>query len=231
MIKLIPNTRLIRVLGLASALTITGILSACAPVVVGGAAATTTAVIVDRRTVGEQMDDKTIEFKVASNIRGILPDNARVNNIAYAGLVILTGDVPTENLKQQAAAKTKEVERVKRVINEIRVGDVTPLSVRTNDTWITSKVKTALLNAEQVPFRTILTTTERGNVYLLGRVTENEANRATHVASTVDGVNRVVKAFEIVSEASIAHENKNNQNQTQTQSTSSGSDVQAMPIN
>lgn len=230
MIKLTPKASFIRILSLAFVLTVTGILSACAPIVVGSAAATTTAVVVDRRTVGEQMDDKTIEFKVASNIRSILPDDARVNNISYAGLVILTGDVPNDNLKQQAAKQAQDVERVKRVINEIRVGDVTPLSVRTNDTWLTSKVKTALLNAEQVPFRTILTTTERGNVYLLGRVTQNEADRATHVTSTVDGVNRVIKAFEIVSEASITSKNKETK-EPQKQSTESESDVQAMPIN
>lgn len=222
------NNNLIRILGLSAALAFTGILSACAPVVVGSAVATTTTVIVDRRTVGEQMDDKAIEIKVSSNVRSILPDNARVNNISYAGLVVLTGDVPNESIRQQASEIAQNVDRVNRVINEIRIGDETPLSVRTNDTWITSKVKTALINADQVPFRTILVTTERGNVYLLGRVTKNEADRAAHVVSTIDGVNRVIKAFEIVSEASIATETKNTAN---TKVEDSNQDVQAMPIN
>lgn len=228
MIKYVTNIGFIRILGLTTFLAISGLLSACAPVIVGGAAATTTAMAIDRRTVGEQIDDQSIELKVSSRIREILPDNARINNISYAGLVILTGDVPSENIKQLAATKTQEVEKVKRVINEIRVGDVTPLSVRTNDTWLTSKIKTALINAKDVPFRTILVTTERGNVYLLGKVTHDEANRASYVASTVNGVNRVVKAFEIISAASIANETNNSQTTSENHSSEG---VQAMPVN
>lgn len=179
-------------------------LSGCGLLVVGGTAATTASVASDRRTTGEQVEDQAIELKVAAEMRKLFPgDNARINTTSYAGLVLLTGDVPTEQDKQRAESAAKQVEKVKKVVNELRAGEVTPLSVRTNDTWLTSKVKTTLINTKGVPTRTIIVTTERGIVYLLGKVTAQEGQMAGTAASGVSGINKVVKLFDIVSAASI----------------------------
>ena len=192
--------RLTLVLALGSSLTLAG----CGAVIVGGAAATTAMVATDRRTAGEQLEDKTIELKAASEMTGTFGDRARVNATSFAGVVLLTGDVPTQQDKAQAERVAAGIEKVRKVINELRVGENTPLSVRTNDTWLTSKVRTALINTKEVPSLTIVVTTERGVVYLLGRVTEAEGQRAAKAAAMVTGVNKVVKLFEIVSPESVA---------------------------
>ena len=196
------NTQRFLLAGLALA-GLTG-LAGCGALVVGGAAATTAVVATDRRTTGEQVEDQAIEMKTAAEMRRLFEDKARVNATSYAGLVLLTGDVPTAQDKQKAEEAAKQVEKVKRVVNELRVGDVTPVSVRTNDTWLTSKVRSTLINTKEVPSRTILVTTERGVVYLLGKVTDHEGQRAAKATASVSGINKVVKLFQIVSPESIA---------------------------
>ncbi|MGE4369995.1 MAG: BON domain-containing protein [Burkholderiaceae bacterium] len=186
-------------------------LSGCGAILVGGAAATTAVVVTDRRTAGEQVEDQTIEMKAAAELRKLFQnnENARVNATSYDGLVLLTGDVPTEADKASAEETVKAIRNVKRISNEIRIGAPTPISVRTNDTWITSKVRTTLINTKEVPSLTIVVTTERGIVYLLGKVTEDEGRRAARAAAHVPGVNKVIKLFEIVSPESVAHEPMN----------------------
>lgn len=179
-------------------------LAGCGLLVVGGTAATTAVVATDRRTAGEQVEDQAIEMKAAAEMRRLFQDTARVNVSSYQGLVLLTGDVPTAQDSQKAEAAAAKVEKVRRVVNQLRVGDITPVSVRTNDTWLTSKVKTALINTKEVPSRTISITTERGIVYLMGKVTAPEAERAAKVAASVTGINKVVKLFNVVSAESIA---------------------------
>lgn len=175
-------------------------LSACAPIVIGGAAATTAMMATDRRTAGEQVDDKAIDVKINFEARKVLGENpGRVSGSSYAGQVLLVGDVPTAQDSQHIAAAVKQIDSVKEVINRLRVGAPTELSVRTNDSWITTKVTTALINAKDVPSRTISVTTERGIVYLQGLVTQQEGDRAARAASTVPGVTEVVKLFEYVS--------------------------------
>ncbi len=179
-------------------------LAGCGLLIVGGTAATTAAVATDRRTTGEQVEDQAIELKVAAEMRKLFPNGkARVNSVSYAGLVLLTGDVPSEQDKQRAESAAKQVEKVKKVVNELRVGEITAVSVRTNDTWLTSKVKTTLINTKDVPSRTIVVTTERGIVYLLGKVTAQEGQLAGTAVSGVSGVNKVVKLFDVVSAASL----------------------------
>ncbi len=206
-------------------------LNACAPLVVGGAAATTAVVATDRRTAGEQVEDQSIELKVASRMRQLVDGKGRVNATSYAGVVLLTGDVPDESTKAKATEEAQKVEMVKKVYNQLRVGDITPISVRSNDTWITSKVKTALINAKEVPTRTMTVTTERGNVYLMGRVTEPEAQRAVKVVSGVKDVNKVVRAFEIISEETLAkYTEEDKKKEANSQSESNDSGVEAIPI-
>ena len=180
-----------------------GALSGCAPLVVGGAAATTAVVATDRRTAGEQVEDHAIEMKAGSEMRKLVGEKGRVNTVSYAGNVLLMGDVPTEQDKQQAENVVSKIEKVNRVVNQLRVGTLTELSVRTNDTWLTSKVRTALINTKEVPSRTIVVQTERSVVYLLGKVTDAEGQRAAKAAASVSGVSKVVKLFEIISPESL----------------------------
>jgi osmotically-inducible protein OsmY len=181
-------------------------LSGCGLFVVGGTAATSAVVATDRRTAGEQVDDQTIELRVSSEMNKAFGDKARVLGTSYAGRLLLVGDVPTEADRQQAETIARGITKVRLVDNYIRVGDITPLSVRTNDTWLTSKVKSQLVATENVPFRTIKVTTERGVVYLMGKVTEEEGRRAATVAAGISGVNKVVKLFTIVARESLLTE-------------------------
>lgn len=192
---------LLAAVGLAALTSLHG----CAPLVVGGAAATTALVAADRRTAGEQVEDKAIELKITNEMQRLFTDRqgVRINAHSYAGQVLLVGDVPSEQDKQRAGEAAQAVDKVVRVINELRVGAITPISVRTNDAWLTSKVSGTLINTKDVPSRTINVTTERGIVYLQGRVTEDEAARAAIAAAGVAGVNKVVKLFEIVPAGSL----------------------------
>jgi len=178
-------------------------LSGCGLLVVGGTAATTALVATDRRTAGEQVDDQTIELRVSSEMNKAFGDKARIAGMAYAGRLLLVGDVPTDADRQQAVDIARAITKVREVDDHIRVGDLTPLSVRTNDAWLTSKVKSQLVAADNVPFRTIKVTTERGIVYLMGKVTATEGELAAKVASGITGVNKVVKLFQIVSRESL----------------------------
>lgn len=208
-----------------------GALSGCAPLVVGGAAATTAVVATDRRTTGEQVEDQAIEMKAGAEMRKLVGDKGRVNVVSYAGQVMLLGDVPTEQDKQRAEELASKVEKVKRVYNQLRVGEITPISVRTNDSWLSTKVTTTLINTKDVPTRTIVVTTERGVVYLMGRLTEAESQRAGKAAAGVGGINKVVKLFEIVSEESVRVPSSSAAPVTDTPQPDAGSpDVQTMPV-
>lgn len=209
-------------LGLAGSITLSG----CAAIAVGGVAATTASVATDRRTAGEQVEDQSIEMKAGAEARKLVGEqDARINTNSYAGHLLLVGDVPTEELRQQAEANISKVAKVRKVYNYLRVGDVTSLSVRSNDSWLTTKVRTALINTKEVPSRTISVTTERGVVYLQGKVTTTEGERAAIAAAGVEGVNKVVKLFEYVSPASVQQE----QNQTSTNSSNTSSNTSSTP--
>jgi len=156
-----------------------------------------------RRTAGEQLDDESIELKAGSEMRQLVGEQGRVAATAYAGLVLLTGDVANAQQKQKAGEIVSRIPKVRRVVNELRIGPITELSVRTNDTWITSKVRGNLINTKEVPSRTMVVQTERGVVYLLGKVTAAEGERAGKVAAGVPGVSKVVKLFDIISPASL----------------------------
>lgn len=184
----------------AAALLALAQLSACVPLAIGGAATTTALVATDRRTAGEQVDDKSINIKVSMEASKILDGKpGRVDGSSYAGQVLLVGDVPSAEDSQRIATGVEKIDSVKEVINRLRVGAVTELSVRSNDGWITTKVTTALINTKDVPSRTISVTTERGVVYLQGFVTKKEGDLAARAASTVPGVNKVVKLFQYIS--------------------------------
>jgi len=174
-------------------------LTACIPLLIGGAAATTGMVIVDRRTVGEQVEDKSIELKIGGQFRENFGDAVRATVTAYDGVVLITGDTISREFKSRATEIARKVENVKSVSNQLDVvKDLASFGVVSNDIWITSKVMTTLATTKDIPSRTIVVTTDRGVVYLMGLVTQREGDMAAAATAKVSGVKRVEKLFQIV---------------------------------
>lgn len=180
------------------ALAASVLLSACAPLIIGGAAGTVM-VASDRRTAGTQLEDETIELRAAANIRDQLGTRVRASVTAYNRVALVTGEVGNAADKQAVERVVAGVQNVRQVVNELAVQATPSLLDRSNDTLITGKVKAAFIDAK-VPVLAVKVTTERGVVYLLGRVTTEEANRATEAARTVSGVTRVVRLLEFISQ-------------------------------
>jgi osmotically-inducible protein OsmY len=180
----------------AFAVAASPLLSGCVPLVIGAAVAGTAMVVADRRSVGAQADDESIELKISNNIGGSFGDRVHVNATSYNGIVLLTGEVPTAELKTQVEQIARTTPKVRRVDDELAVGAVTSLGARSNDSYITSKVKARLVEANKVPVNLIKVVTERQVVYLMGIVSHAEGDAAGQVAATTSGVQRVVKVFE-----------------------------------
>jgi len=167
------------------------------PLVVGGAVAGTALVATDRRSVGAQADDEAIELKIANNIGTGYGDRVHVNVTSYNGVVLLTGEVPTQDLVGTMAEIARTTAKVRRVHNEIVVAPVSDVGARSNDTYITSKVKSRFVEASKTFSPThVKVVTERGVVYLMGLVRREEGDAAGQIAATTSGVGRVVKLFE-----------------------------------
>ena len=182
--------------------TVTSMLQGCIGVAITGVAAATGAVVVDRRTATQQADDKLIELKVNNHMRTRFGDTARINATVYQSVVLLTGEALIEEIKAQAGEIASKVEKVKSVSNQVVVvQEISPFSVITNDTWITSKVMTTLATTKEIPSRTIVVTTDRSVVYLMGMVTQREGDLAAAATAQVSGVKRVEKFFQIISPA------------------------------
>ncbi len=178
-------------LGLASQL------SACLPLIAGGAAAGG-AVAADRRTSGIYVEDENIELKAIKKMETNLGEHAHVNVTSYNRNVLLTGEVPDAAAKAKAELLTKEIVNIRAITNEIVVGPKTSLSSRSNDTYITSKVKTKFVTENKFSANYVKVVTENSVVYLLGIVNKAEADAATDIASNTDGVAKVVKVFEYI---------------------------------
>jgi osmotically-inducible protein OsmY len=177
-------------------------LQGCVPLIVGGAAATTGIVVVDRRTVGQQVEDKTIEIKVAGSIRSKFGDSVRVNTTSYLGVVLVTGDSLGNDRKAEITEIASKTQNVKSVSNQVNVvKETASFGELSNDTWITSKVMTTLATTKEIPSRTIVVVTDRSVVYLMGLVTQREGDLAASAAAQVSGVKRVDKLFQIISAA------------------------------
>jgi osmotically-inducible protein OsmY len=187
-----------KLLAIAAVMGLSGVLSGCVPLVVGSVATTTAMVATDRRTVGQQVSDKEIDLKVDNDLKIKFGDTARINASSYDGVVLLTGDAFSENIRGEAAAVALTVPQVKSVINRLYVGPLASFSQITSDTWLASKVKTTLLTAEGVPYGAILVTVERDDVYLQGLVSQAEADKIAEVTATVSGVKKVYTLFDIM---------------------------------
>lgn len=189
------NKQLVTNLFLASALAAQ--LAACVPVVVGGAAAGG-AVAADRRTSGVYVEDENIELKAVKYVETNLGEHAHVNITSYNRNVLLTGEAPDEAAKAKAEAYVKSIEHVRAITNEIVVGPKSSLGSRSNDTYLTSKVKTKFVTENQFPANYVKIVTENSVVYLLGIVNKTEGEAAAAIASNTDGVDKVVKVFEYI---------------------------------
>ena len=183
-------------LSLAAALS----LNACAPLIIGGAMVGGAMVAVDRRSSGAQVDDQSIQLRASSRIKDQLGDKIHLDVNSYNRIVLLSGEVNSEAARDQAAQIAKGVDNVADVINELNVMPASSLSTRANDTLVATKVKATLVDAKDLISSAFDIVVQRGNVYLMGRVTEREAQRATDLIRTIEGVKRVVRCFEIITE-------------------------------
>ena len=177
------------------AIGFTAQLTACLPLVASGAVAGG-AVAADRRTSGYYVEDENIELKAFKKMETNLGEHAHVNVTSYNRNILLTGEVPDATAKTKAELLIKEIENVRTITNEIAIAPKTSLSSRSNDTYLTSKVKTKFVTENKFPANYVKVVTENSVVYLLGIVTKAEADDATAIASNTDGVAKVVKVFE-----------------------------------
>ncbi|HIF6627152.1 periplasmic or secreted lipoprotein [Acinetobacter baumannii] len=181
---------------LSSALLLQG----CIAGVVVGSAAVATKTATDPRSVGTQVDDGTLEARVESALSKDqqLKKEARVVATAYQGKVLLTGQSPNADLTARAKQIAMGVEGTTEVYNEIRQGTPVSLSTASSDTWITTKVRSQLLTSDTVKSSNVKVTTENGEVFLLGLVTQQEGQSAAQIASQISGVKHVTTAFTYV---------------------------------
>ena len=196
----IANKKLLSSILLGACLGAT--LSACAPIMLGGAVMGTL-MATDRRTSGTQVEDEGIELKAGSRIRESLGERGHINVTSYNRQALLTGEVPSAADKQQVEQILSKVENVRSVVNEIDVMEISTLSQRTSDLVLAGKIKASMVDAQDLFANAFKVVTERGTVYLMGRVTQREANRATDLARGIDGVKKVVRVVELISEEEL----------------------------
>ena len=194
-------------------------LAGCAPLIVGGAAVGSALMVTDRRTAGAQIDDEAIELRAAARMREAFGDRAHVNITSYNRQVLLTGEVPTDAMKQQAEQIAARVDNVRAVINELAVMSPTTLPQRSGDVLITGKVRASFVDASDLQTNAVKVVTERGVVYLMGRVTPREAERSTGIARQINGVQRVVRIFEVVTPEELRASGVNVQGSSATPAT------------
>lgn len=174
-------------------------LQGCAAVAVSGAA-TGAAMVADRRTTGTIIDDKAIEIKATHALtrEAELWKKSNISVVSYNNDVLLVGQTPNDSMKQQAEDAIKNISKIRRVYNEITVGEPASLTTRSKDTWITTQVKTKMLSTRQVNPVRVKVVTEEGVVYLMGITEPTEQSSATESARSVSGVNKVVQIFDSV---------------------------------
>ena len=183
------------VLKLVLSATLISQISACVPIVVGGAAAGG-AMAADRRTSGIYVEDQNIELKTSHKLATNLGEHAHVNVTSFNRNVLLTGEVPVAESVSKAESLAKEVTNTRSITNEIQVGPESSLGSRSNDAYITSKVKAKFVTENKFPANYVKVVTENGVVYLLGIVKNSEADAAVEIARNTEGVTKVVKVFE-----------------------------------
>ncbi len=176
------------------------LLQGCVPMIAAGATAGALSAF-DRRSLGTQTEDETIEWKSSSRVSEKMGDKAHLNFTSFNRKVLITGEVPTTEDKAEAERLVSGVPNVRGVYNELTVGPVTSFSDRSNDSFITSKVKSRSVDSGKYNPVHVKVVTEAGVVFLLGMVTQPEADSAIGVARTTAGVKKVVNLLEIITPA------------------------------
>jgi osmotically-inducible protein OsmY len=174
-------------------------LQGCVGMMVGTAVVGTLAAT-DRRTLGAQTEDKAIALKGETRIPREIGGNGHVNVTSFNRKVLLTGEVRDEAARAAAEREAASIEGVQSVVNELAIAGASSFTSRSNDALITGKVKASFLDTQDLYANSIKVVTERGVVYLMGRVTQREGNLASEVARGVGGVQKVVRVFEYISD-------------------------------
>ena len=192
------------------------VLGGCAPVMVGGAAVGATSMALDRRSAGTQVDDEAIKLKAYESVRRdpeltsaappeyldpTAPPPAELSHVevtVYNGVVLLTGEVPSEAAHERTGERIKTIEKVQRVYNELTVAPPSSTESRQKDSLISAKVRTRMLLEKDFDSDAVAVTTTGGTVYLMGLVSRNEAEKATAIARNTVNVVRVVRLFELL---------------------------------
>ncbi|MBW8899159.1 MAG: BON domain-containing protein [Massilia sp.] len=177
-------------------------LSGCVGVMVGSAVVGATAAV-DRRTLGAQTEDKSIAVKAELRVPKIVGDDGHVNIASYNRKVLLTGEVKDEAMKAAVERDVRGIEGVLGVVNELEVAGPASYTSRSNDALITTKVKASLVEMKTISATSFKVVTERGTVYLMGRVTQREGQVGADVARGVSGVSKVVKIFDYITEEEL----------------------------
>jgi len=180
------------------------LLSACAQLLISGATTGATVMYTDRRTPGMQVEDQTVEFKASRRVHDTIGDRGRVTVTSYNRVVLITGEVPFDADRTAVEQAVARVEGVRSSINQLAVMPASAVSARINDLVLVGKIKATYVDAKDLHVNAFKVVVDRGAAYLMGRVTEREAARATDLARRIGGVQKVVKIFNIVSEAELA---------------------------
>ncbi|GAC1406204.1 MAG: hypothetical protein NVSMB6_02030 [Burkholderiaceae bacterium] len=183
-------------------LLLVGGLQGCVEMVVGGAVVGAIAAN-DRRTLGAQTDDKAITIKAETQIPSLIGDAGHVNVACFNRKVLITGEVRDETIKARVEHEIDSIAGVEGIVNELEIGPRSDYTSRGNDSLITGKVKASFVDTKGLAASAIKVVTERETVYLMGRVTKREGQRAAAVAGGVGGVRRVVKVFDYINEGEL----------------------------
>lgn len=193
--------RKVLVVSLLLGVTVLPMLQGCLPVVAASAVSGGALATLDRRSLGTQTDDETVEWKASSRVGEKFSDNVHLNFTSYNHKVLVTGEVPSEEVKGEIERIVAGVPQVQGVYNELAVAPVTSFSTRSNDSYITTRVKSRFVDSGKFSAVHVKVVTEAGVVYLLGLVTQREADSAIQVARTTGDVKKVVNLLEIISDA------------------------------
>jgi osmotically-inducible protein OsmY len=203
------------------------LLQGCAGVFVAGAA-TTASIANDRRTVGSVIDDQNIELKALNTIatRKDMDKASRISATSVNGKVLLVGQTPYSQYSRDAEQLVAKIDGVRQVYNELRISKPVSFSTQSQDSWITSKIKSEMLTTKGVDSTRFKVVTENSEVFLMGLVTREEADKAVNIARHVSGVRKVIKVFEYIQSKSTGSSAQQNTSTAPAANTDSGSDVQ-----
>jgi osmotically-inducible protein OsmY len=189
---------------LVAALTVGLLLTGCAQLLISGASMGATAMVTDRRTPGLQVEDHSVEFTASGRVHDVIGDRGHVTVTSYNRVVLLTGEVPIDADRDAVEQAVARVAGVRSIVNQLAVMPASAVSTRINDLVLLGKIKATYVDAKDLQVNAFKVVVDRSTAYLMGRVTEREAARATDLARRIPGVQRVVRVFNIVSDAELA---------------------------